>query len=86
MDGRSVVAWNLRRIRSSRGLTIEELAVDAGVNDSYVGRIERKSANASVDVLDKLCRVLKVRLVELFVEPAPGAPKPEPLQAGRRRR
>jgi len=84
MEARRIVGWNLRRIRVERGLTIEDLAGNAEVDASFVARVERASANSSVDLLDRLARALKVRLVELFIEPAPGAPQPKPLRAGRR--
>jgi len=81
-----MVAWNLRRIRTERGLTIEQLAFDADIDASYLARIERGSANPSVDMLERVCSVLRVRIMELFIEPAPGAPMPKPLKAGRRPR
>lgn len=85
MEARKIVAWNVRRIRVERGLTIEDLAGDAEIDASYLARIERGSVNSSVDKLSALTRALKVRLVELFVEPLPGAPAPKPLKAGRRK-
>jgi transcriptional regulator with XRE-family HTH domain len=45
------VAWNLRRIRVGRGLSQERLAFDAGVDRSYVGGLERREENPTVDVL-----------------------------------
>ena len=45
MDGRTRVAWNLRRIRVERGLSQEALAVDADVDRTYVSGIERGSFN-----------------------------------------
>jgi hypothetical protein len=37
MNGRALVAWNLRRIRVRRGLSQERLAHEAEVDCSYVG-------------------------------------------------
>lgn len=84
MNARKIVALNVRRIRTERGLSIEHLAFDASVDASYLARIERGTANASVDILERVCSALKIRLIELFVEPLPGAPVPKPLPAGRR--
>jgi transcriptional regulator with XRE-family HTH domain len=53
MDGRALVAWNLRRIRVARGLSQERLAYDAGVDRSYVGGLERCEENPTVDILDQ---------------------------------
>lgn len=84
MDARQIVGWNVRRIRVERGLTIEDLAGEAGVDDSFIGRLERATVNSSIDTLEKVAKVLKVRIVELFVEPVPGAPKPKAMPRGRR--
>ncbi|WP_300295594.1 helix-turn-helix transcriptional regulator [Ferrovibrio sp.] len=84
MKARKIVAWNLRRIRVERELTMDELAVDAGVDSSFVARIERGVVNSSIDTLERLTDALKVRLMELFVEPLPGAPKPSTMKRGRR--
>jgi transcriptional regulator with XRE-family HTH domain len=84
MNGRALVAWNLRRIRVRRGLSQERLAFDAGVDRSYVGGLERSEENPTVDVLDRLARTLAVPLAEFFVEPARGSSPPKPLKGGRR--
>jgi DNA-binding XRE family transcriptional regulator len=84
MKGRALVAWNLRRIRVLRGLSQERLAFDAGVDRSYVGGLERREENPTVDLLDRLAKTLSVPLVELFLEPAKGSSAPKPLKRGRR--
>ena len=60
MKGRALVAWNLRRIRVRRGLSQERLAFDARVDRSYVGGLERREENPTVDVLDRLAKTLCV--------------------------
>jgi transcriptional regulator with XRE-family HTH domain len=85
MNARELVAWNTRRIRVSRGISSERLATDAGVDRAYVSRIERAVANASIDVLERIARVLGVEMAELFAVPQPDAERPEPLPGGRRR-
>lgn len=84
MNGRALVAWNLRRLRTERGLSQERLAADTGVDRAYVSELERGLGNASVDLLDRLADVLKSPLSEFFVEPKQGQARPEPLQAGRK--
>ena len=84
MDGRALVAWNLRRIRVKRGLSQERLAFDAAVDRSYVGGLERREENPTVDVLDRLARTLSVPLSELFAIPTKGSAPPKPLRSGRR--
>lgn len=85
MNARKVVAWNLRHFRVERmKMTIDELAVDAGVDASFVARVERGVVNSSIDVLERLADALRIRVVQLFIEPAPGAPKPKAMAPGRR--
>ena len=84
MNGRSLVAWNLSRIRVAKGISQERLAFDAGVDRAYVGGLERQSENPTVDVLERLSATLGVPLTELFRLPSPGEPRPPTLRAGRR--
>jgi transcriptional regulator with XRE-family HTH domain len=85
MNGRALVAWNLRRIRVRQGISQERLAYDAGVDRSYMGGLERQEENPTVDVLDRLAETLGVPLCELFRAPKAGEERPRPLRSGRRR-
>jgi len=85
MDGRALVAWNLRRIRVEKGLSQEKLAFDAGIDRAYLGGLERREQNPTVDLLDRLADMLSVPIAEFFLEPAPGAEQPKPLRGGRHR-
>lgn len=40
---------------------------------AFLGRIDRAKVNPGIDVLKRLARVLKARLVEIFVGPPPKA-------------
>jgi transcriptional regulator with XRE-family HTH domain len=84
MKARRAVGWNVRRLRAERGFSIESLAGEAEVDESHVARIERGTVNPSVDVLERLAQVLKVKLSELFIEPEPGTPPPPTLKRGRK--
>jgi transcriptional regulator with XRE-family HTH domain len=64
-----IVAQNIRRLRLERGLTQEALAVDAGIDRTYVSRLERGLENPIVAVLDKLARALSSNIEELFRVP-----------------
>jgi transcriptional regulator with XRE-family HTH domain len=79
-----LVARNLRRVRVRRGLSQESLAVDAGVDRTYVSRLERGLENPTIGLLDRLATALSVEVSEFFVEAAPGEPMPRPLPGGRR--
>lgn len=84
MNGRELVAWNLRKLRVAQGLSQEQLAVDAGVDRTYVGGLERGTANPTVAILDRLAATLSVHLSELFREPRRGSVRPAPMRGGRR--
>lgn len=61
----SIVGQNIRMIRKSKGLSQEKLALDAGLDRSYVGGIERGERNTTVLNLFKLAQALNVS-PELF--------------------
>ncbi|MCJ2063321.1 helix-turn-helix transcriptional regulator [Methylobacterium sp. J-088] len=86
MEGRARVAWNLRRLRVERGITQEGLAVDAGVDRTYVSGIERREFNPTVDLLDRLAAALAVDILDLLAVPGSDEAEPSPLPAGRKRR
>lgn len=86
MNGRALVAWNLRRLRTTRGVSQERLAADAGVDRAYVSELERELGNASVDLLDRLAAVLDIPVGEFLVAVPEGESKVSPLPAGRKSR
>jgi transcriptional regulator with XRE-family HTH domain len=86
MKATALVAWNLRRLRVKRALSQEALAVDAGVDRSYVGRIERGVENPTVETLDRLAKALAVPAAELLSVPKSNEKPPETLRRGRKKR
>jgi transcriptional regulator with XRE-family HTH domain len=84
MDARERVAWNIRRLRVASGIAQEALAVDAGIDRTYVSRLERNMENPTVAVLERLALALEVEIAEFFVAPKPGTRRPDPLPSGRR--
>ncbi len=46
----------LRDLRKERSLTQEALAIEAEIERSYLGAIERGEVNLSFMILDKLCK------------------------------
>lgn len=63
---------------------LTRLALEAGLDRSYVGRIERGSENITVSTLEALAVALGAPVGALFQEVADGAPLPPPLRAGRK--
>lgn len=85
MESRRFIARNLKEIRLSQRLLQEELALIADVDRTYVSGLERCARNPSVDLLDRLAGVLKVKTIEFFAETSMN-PKPSPLPHGRRQK
>lgn len=86
MKATALVAWNLRRLRVKRSLSQEALAVDAGVDRSYVGRIERGVENPTVETLDRLAKALEVPAAEFLAVPKSTEKPPVTLRRGRKKR
>ncbi|MBZ9775165.1 helix-turn-helix domain-containing protein [Mesorhizobium sp. CO1-1-8] len=57
---------NVRRVRKERGMTLESLATEAGLAYSYMGGIERGQRNPSLNVAEKIAKVLEIDPVTLF--------------------
>jgi transcriptional regulator with XRE-family HTH domain len=60
MDLREVFGRNLRRVRQQRELSQEALAAEAGIDRTYVSALERGVYSASVDMIEKLAKVLAI--------------------------
>lgn len=84
MKARALVAWNLRRLRVTRDIAADRFAFEARVDRAYLGKIERQQANPTIAVLERIAAALGVPMTELFNIPPKGAPKPQPLKAGRK--
>jgi transcriptional regulator with XRE-family HTH domain len=84
MNGRALVAWNLRRLRVLQGISQERLAADAAVDRAYVGGLERQEENPTVDLLDRIAEALSVSISDFFIRPKIGDKPPAPLKSGRR--
>ncbi len=85
MKAQIVVARNLRRLRVSCALSQEALAVDAAVDRTYVGRLERGMENPTVAVLERLATALDVGIAEFFDAASVARGPVKPLPGGRRK-
>jgi transcriptional regulator with XRE-family HTH domain len=74
MSGRSLtqetarerLARHLRRLRGERGLSQEALADLAALHRTYVGSIERRERNVSLDNVERLAAALGVDICDLL--------------------
>ena len=66
MDVRVRVGLNLVELRKTKGLTQEELAHRATVNQTYLSDIERGKRNPSLLVLNRIAKALGLDAVDLL--------------------
>ena len=67
-NARNALALNIRRLRSERGISQEELADLAGLHRTYIGSIERSERNVSIDNIEKLSKALETTVSDLLKE------------------
>ncbi len=67
-----------------RGITQENLAVDANVDRTAISGIERGEYNPTIDLLERLAEALSVDISDLVDTVPEGAENPKPLRAGRK--
>lgn len=65
---------NVRRYRKLKGMSQERLALDAGMERSYVSDLERGQRNPSVRALGRLATALDVDPKTLLEVPKAGDP------------
>jgi transcriptional regulator with XRE-family HTH domain len=86
MNGRALLAWNLKRLRLRHRITQEALAVDARIDRASVSLIERAKGNPTLDLLERFAGALRTPLAEFFRVPRSNAKPPKELPVGRRPR
>ena len=63
------VAVNLKRIRTSKGMSLDVLSEQTGVSKSMLAQIEKGTANPSLGVLGKITSGLRIEFQELIDAP-----------------
>lgn len=66
MNARQTLGWNVRALRVERGLSQEKLALAAGLDRAYTGRIERGTENLTIASIEAIANVLDVSISRLF--------------------
>lgn len=64
------IAVNLKRIRTSKGMSLDVAAEQTGVSKSMLHQIERGCGNPSINVLGKIISGLRIEFNDLISEPA----------------
>lgn len=62
----AAISRRLRRLRLSRGLTVQQVAWRCGVERSNLSRLEAGRTNVSVRMLCRLCKALDTDIWTLF--------------------
>src|SRR5215470_8825519 len=64
----AMIAWGIseliRDTRQKTGLTTTDLARQVGIDPSSLSRLEEAKANVSIEMLAKVCRVLRIGMTE----------------------
>jgi transcriptional regulator with XRE-family HTH domain len=63
---RNSVGERIRAIRKAKELTQQQLAELSGMDDTYIGSLERGERNFSIDTLEKILIALNIPLSELM--------------------
>ncbi|MBR2565214.1 MAG: helix-turn-helix transcriptional regulator [Paenibacillus sp.] len=62
---RNSVGEQIRAIRKAKGLTQQQLAELSGLDDAYIGSVERGERNFSIDTLEKIIVGLNISFGDL---------------------
>jgi transcriptional regulator with XRE-family HTH domain len=56
----------VRDLRKSKGLSQEQLSLEADVNRTYIGMIERAEKNITLTSIEKIAKALQVKITDLL--------------------
>ncbi len=68
MEIREIFAQNLKRYRTAKGLSQEDLAHQADLDRTYISALERCVYAASIDVVGRIAEVLEIKPSDLLFE------------------
>ena len=63
------VSMNLRRIRKSKQMSLDDVAQETGISKSMLGQIERGEANPTIGTIGKIISGLRVNFMDLIASP-----------------
>jgi transcriptional regulator with XRE-family HTH domain len=72
---KSILAKNIKEIRSAKGLRQEDLAEKSGYSVAFIGMLEAELRNASFKTIERIAEAFEVEPARLFaVKTAPKSP------------
>lgn len=63
---KQVLAQNFKILMKQKNFTIKKFAEESGIAFSYVSDIRYAKANPTLEILETLCKTLKIEIIELF--------------------
>lgn len=78
MDNNYNFGERLRALRVARGLSQEQLALQAGITPTYLGMLERNIKNPTLKVIEQLCQSLNISLNHFFSDCQPETAPDDP--------
>lgn len=63
---REKLGKKIQKLRKDQGISQEEFAHKVGISRTHAGHIEQGRKSPSLEVLEKMAKVLKIRVKELF--------------------
>lgn len=64
-----ILADNVRRLRLAAGMSQESLALEAGLDRTYISQVERRQRNVTIEVLARLAKALDTTADQLLIAP-----------------
>lgn len=61
-----LICKRIKKYRSDRGLTQEDLAEKVGVSRVYIGYVEQGRNTPSLETLEKIAKALKIKITEIL--------------------
>lgn len=66
MSTKEKLGKKIQKLRKNLGYTQEELAEKINISRTHMGHIEQGRKSPSIKIMDKLARILKVKVSDLF--------------------
>lgn len=65
-DIKNKLANNIKKLRQKKAISQESLSLELDFDVSYIGKVENKKMNISIDRVIKIANFFEVRFEELF--------------------
>lgn len=67
-NSKALIAQNTKKYREKLHLKREELSLKAGLDNSYISKLEAAKMNITIEKLDLIAEVLNIKTIKLFEE------------------